>query len=46
MKSGIYKITNLLDKKVYIGSSTSLYTRRANHFYSCKAKLSKDTCEQ
>lgn len=29
--SGIYKITNLINSKVYIGSATCLYTRFYNH---------------
>lgn len=37
---GIYKITNLLNKKVYIGQSVDIKTRWANHI---KASLSIDS---
>lgn len=32
--SGIYKITNLINGKIYIGSSVDLYSRYRNHFYN------------
>lgn len=33
MKSGIYKIINLLDEKVYIGSSKNIQQRQYKHFW-------------
>lgn len=33
-KSGVYKITNLIDNKFYIGSSKTLYTRFKQHCYT------------
>ncbi len=36
MKSGIYKITNKLNGKCYIGSTKSLKRRQYNHFYLLK----------
>lgn len=36
MNSGIYKITNLINNKIYIGSTKNLYQRRIDHFYSLK----------
>lgn len=35
-KSGIYKITNLINGKIYIGSAISLYKRAYNHFISLR----------
>lgn len=32
MKSGIYKITNIVNNKFYIGSSKNLYKREKQHF--------------
>jgi group I intron endonuclease len=32
-KSGIYKITNISDNKLYIGSAINLKKRESNHFY-------------
>jgi group I intron endonuclease len=33
MNIGIYKITNLVDNKVYIGSSVDVYKRQYKHFW-------------
>lgn len=33
MKSGIYKITNTINEKVYVGQSKNLNTRFTNHLY-------------
>lgn len=30
--SGIYKITNLLNGKAYVGQSHNIYSRRKQHF--------------
>ena len=38
MKSGIYKITNTVNGKVYIGQAKNLNTRFANHLYRIKRK--------
>jgi len=35
-QSGIYKITNLVNNKIYIGSSTNLDKRKYEHFYDLK----------
>jgi group I intron endonuclease len=32
MKSGIYKITNIVNNKFYIGSTNNLYRRKREHF--------------
>lgn len=32
MKSGIYKITCLINNKIYIGSAVNLFKRKTNHF--------------
>lgn len=32
MKSGVYKITNLANKKIYIGYAQNLYKRKYYHF--------------
>ena len=34
--SGIYKITNLTNGKVYIGQSKNIYLRRKQHFVALK----------
>jgi hypothetical protein len=39
-KCGIYKITNTLDNKSYIGQSVDVYKRWCDH---CKAGLGIDT---
>lgn len=39
--SGIYKITNLLNGKVYVGQSKNVYKRKIQHF----AALRKDCHE-
>lgn len=31
-QSGIYKITNLLNNRVYVGQSQNVYARRIEHF--------------
>lgn len=36
MKSGIYKITNIITNKCYIGSSCNIMKRKYNHFSSLK----------
>lgn len=36
LKSGIYKITNIVNKKVYIGSASFLNKRKGNHFDKLK----------
>jgi hypothetical protein len=33
MKSGIYKITNIVNGKIYIGSSVNLKERKSKHFW-------------
>lgn len=38
MTSGIYKIINVLNNRIYIGSSTSLETRKKKHFSLLKRK--------
>ena len=37
IKSGIYKITNIINNKMYIGSSENLERRRNEHFRELKA---------
>jgi group I intron endonuclease len=32
MKSGIYKIVNIVNDKIYIGSSSALTSRNKEHF--------------
>lgn len=39
MKSGIYKITNIIDGRVYIGKSINMPSRKTQHF--SKLKLNK-----
>lgn len=34
--SGIYKITNIINNKIYIGSSNNVYKRKREHFSSLK----------
>lgn len=34
--SGIYKITNLINKKIYIGSAVNISQRKSVHFYDLK----------
>ena len=34
--SGVYKITNLINNKFYVGSSINLKQRKHAHFYSLK----------
>ena len=34
--SGIYKITNLSNGKIYIGQSQNIYTRRQQHFVALR----------
>lgn len=41
-KSGIYKITNTINNKFYIGSSIKLQTRLINHFSSLKKGYHKN----
>lgn len=40
MNSGIYQIINLVNNKIYIGSSNKLSERKIRHFY----KLRKNEC--
>lgn len=35
-KAGVYKIENVINRKVYVGSSSNLYERRRNHFNELK----------
>jgi group I intron endonuclease len=39
MESGIYQIMNIIDNKKYIGSATSLYSRRIRHFYDLENNI-------
>ena len=39
MKSGIYKIENLVDKKVYIGSSINVNKRQYKHFWMLRKNI-------
>jgi hypothetical protein len=43
MGCGIYKITNLIDKKVYVGSSVNLNGREYKHFWMLNKTIRK-TC--
>jgi hypothetical protein len=36
MNSGIYKITNLVNNKIYVGSSVNLTERKSKHFWMLK----------
>lgn len=36
LKSGIYKITNVVNNKIYIGSTSNLYNRKHHHFSKLK----------
>lgn len=38
MSSGIYKITNKVNGKVYIGQSKNLENRKLEHFYNMKQR--------
>ncbi|TXG82357.1 MAG: hypothetical protein E6R13_05105 [Spirochaetes bacterium] len=42
LNSGIYKITNIVNNKFYIGSSTELNKRRVQHFCDLKAGRHKN----
>lgn len=35
-KSGIYKIINIINNRIYVGSAKNFYTRYCNHFYLLK----------
>ncbi len=37
LPTGIYKITNLKNNKVYIGQSENIYIRRRQHFTSLRS---------
>lgn len=37
LQSGVYKITNLVNNKIYIGSSCKLKNRKREHFYGLKS---------
>ena len=39
MACGIYKITNTINGKFYIGSTTRMNARKAEHKYRCKIKV-------
>jgi len=39
MGCGIYKIMNLIDKKIYIGSSVNLLKRESKHFWMLKNNI-------
>lgn len=39
--AGIYRIINIKNNKVYIGSTTNLYKRRREHFYQLKKEFIK-----
>lgn len=41
--SGIYKITNLKNGKVYIGQSQNIYFRRKQHFTALRAHRHENT---
>lgn len=36
MKSGVYKITNVVNNKIYVGSTSNLKNRRTGHFSSLR----------
>lgn len=36
--SGIYKITNTKNNKVYVGQSSNVYTREREHFIALRRK--------
>lgn len=42
MKSGIYKITNIINDKIYIGSAVNLEKRKLNHFSDLKSNKHKN----
>lgn len=42
MKSGIYQIENLVNGKVYIGSSQNLNARRRGHYYNLRHNQHKN----
>lgn len=42
-KSGIYQIRNLVNNKIYIGSSCNLYKRKRTHFYELKNNIHKNS---
>lgn len=46
LPSGIYKITNLLNGKVYIGQSENVWTRRKQHFVALRHKCHPNTSMQ
>ena len=41
--SGIYKITNLNNGKVYIGQSQNIYFRRKQHFTALRTRRHENT---
>lgn len=43
MNMGIYKIENILNKKVYIGSSVNLKSRKRKHFEKLRAKTHENS---
>lgn len=43
LPSGIYKITNLKNGKVYIGQSQNIYYRRKQHFTALRAHRHENT---
>lgn len=36
-RSGIYKITNMLNGKVYVGQSKNIFVRKRQHFDALRA---------
>ena len=41
--SGVYKITNIITNKVYVGSSVNLNSRKATHFRTLRKGVHKNT---
>ena len=41
--SGIYFISNNIDKRIYIGSSKNIYTRYLNHIFCLKKNKHKNS---
>ena len=40
--TGIYKIINIINNKIYIGSSVNLYKRKKEHFNKLKKNIHKN----
>jgi len=43
VKAGIYKVVNLLNNKIYVGSSINLKSRKYNHFNQLQRNIHKNT---